>query len=101
MAPALEVDGEATRGSAALALPEELLLSCLRPLPPLASHHALSTACKALRRVAQDDRLWAERLARDFPLASRAKPPGVLHRTYRMLAKSRLNIPHRRRKDIG
>lgn len=40
-------------------------------------------------------------MARDFPLASRAKPPGMLHRVYRMLAKSQLNMRQRRRGGIG
>jgi len=85
----------------ALALPEELILRCLRPLPAVGSHFALSTSCRALREVAKDDRLWGERLARDFPLASRVKPPGTLHRVYRMLAKSQLNTRQRRRGGIG
>jgi len=85
----------------ALDLPEELILRCLRALPAVGSHFALSTSCGALREVAQDDRLWCERLARDFPLASRVKPPGMLNRVYRMLAKSQLNTRQRRRGGIG
>lgn len=75
-------------------LPEELILRCLHLLHPMGSHAGVAATCRATRVVACDDRLWAERLARDFPLASRAKPVGTLHRTYRMLAK---NQPKARR----
>jgi len=79
-------------------LPEDLLLRCFRPLAAMGAHSAVSASCRALGEVARDDRLWAERLARDFPLASRAKPPGTLHRVYRMLAKSQLSS---RRRGLG
>jgi len=85
----------------ALELPEELLLRCLRLLPALGSHFAVLTSCRALEEVAKDDRIWCEHLARDFPLASRAKPAGTLHRVYRIMAKSQLKTRTRRREGIG
>lgn len=82
-------------------LPEELLLRCLKFLPSLGCHFQLTTSCKALQAVAKDDVLWSVRLARDFPLASRQKPPGTLHRTYRCLAKAMLGRKGRCRQGVG
>merc|ERR1712217_258840 len=67
----------------------------------MGSHFAISSTCRALLAAARDDRIWIERLARDFPLASRTKPLGKLHSVYRMLAKSQLNTRSLRSHGIG
>lgn len=81
-------------------LPDDMLLRCLQPLTAMGAHAAVSALCQRCQDVARDDRLWAERLAQDFPLAAREKPAGTLHRVYRMLAKSRL-AARRSRREIG
>jgi len=81
-------------------LPEEVLLRCLQMLAVVGSHHAVVTSCRTLNDAAKDDALWLGRLARDFPLASRAKPQGKLWRAYRILAKSQV-LRRGRRGGIG
>ncbi|CAE8596944.1 unnamed protein product, partial [Polarella glacialis] len=69
-------------------LPDEIILRAMQMLPPLCSHAALCASSRSFRSLVLEDSLWTKRLAQDFPLACRQKPPGFMYKIYRMLAKS-------------
>lgn len=72
--------------------PEETLLRFLEPLQPVATHASVSRVCRLFYEISKDDRLWAARLRRDFPLTSLNKPAGLLHKVYRIVANSQLGM---------
>jgi len=78
-------------------LPEEAWEHCLQSLAPYGSHAAVTAVSHMFMDVSRRDCIWEEHLARDFPLALRARSAGKLYQVYRMLAKAQ---PRALRKQI-